>query len=467
MKELEHVLDRVRVAGAPLQARVFDIARVIAARTLDPDRGVQIAVEKIAEGSHKKRSTVKTALRELCALKIINRNEPPIGAKYATHIFRFNQILIEASEKSRPYLGENLIFPPANLMVDGVPEETANFCKTKPPETRMKLKKNAVKGGQLLTVKTSNEGGSTFDPYMQSYTPPPVISTVEACQGQEPGISPAPPGGGVCSIPPPGFILEESILEDMKIFADFLEKNKFGMFSTFCQRRKKKDGRRGGTFGRRRIGDLEDLTGAVAWAGQQKFELTMSCRGLLLVDDLDKNGVELVQKSGLEAAILETSSGNFQALFVGESGWSDGQIRDGQKSLVARFGGDTGATAATQLHRLPGSLNQKDGGCFVSRLEHLQAGERVAAPPLIPIAPALASVGRPSKKVALGGEGGDQTESGKDFTHCFSLLRRGHTVDQVAAEILSRAADRGRTGNNHYYSRLTAANALAAYKPRP
>lgn len=108
MKQLEHVLKRVRVDGKILTERQYAVARAVAERTIDADCGVQLAITQIMAGSFKQRSTVKTALRELASIGVITRNKPAGDARHATHIFRFDQVLIDQAEKSRPYLGPDL-----------------------------------------------------------------------------------------------------------------------------------------------------------------------------------------------------------------------------------------------------------------------------------------------------------------------------------------------------------------------
>lgn len=462
MKQLEHVLKRVRVDGDPLTERQYAVARAVAERTVDADRGAQLAITQIMAGSFKQRSTVKTALRELVSIGVIRRSRPAGDARHATHIFRFSQLLIDQAEKSRPYLGPDLEFHTAQIAEAKTRDKNAIFCGEKSLGTRMNPHKYSIADGQLSAGQELTGNCKVF------HTPPPLPSplppTFGACFPHP--VFPCAPlqgGGGVCS-----GALKESDFEDFGLFQffEFLTQRGANQIEVAFQRRKK-DGTRGGTFGRRMAGNLDELRESVGWAASQKFELTMRARGVLLVDDLDGAGVGLVKQSGLAACVIETSVGNFQSLFVAPRDWSSDRIRGAQKALRARFGGDPGATSAGQLHRLPGSLNQKSGASFVTRLVHTQNGLDALEPTQAELAAADQSKPIDNTSGDSPARGRDESPSGQEFVECLRLYRSGWSVDQVEAQVLSMARARNRPGNQQYYARRTAERARAVFRPRP
>lgn len=457
MKQLEHVLKRVRVDGERLRERQYTVARAVAERTVDADRGAQLAITQIMAGCLKQRSTVKTALRELVSIGVIIRNKPAGDARHATHIFRFNQLLIDQAEKPRPYLGPDLVFPRPQIEGAKSGGKNADYCDLKPLEARMKTQKNAIPDSQPSADQKLTGNCRVL------HTPPPLPPTSGACSPLP--LFPSAPiqgGGGGCSE-----ALKESGPKDFGLFQffDFLEKNGAGQMEVAHQRRNK-NGVRGGTFSRRMAGNFDELRESVGWAASQKFELTMRARGVLLVDDIDEDGVGLVKRSDLAACIIETSAGNFQSLFIGHREWSSDRIRGAQRALKDQFGGDPGATSAGQLHRLPGSLNQKNGGSFVTRLVHTQSGLDAPEPTQAESAAAAGSklIDNPSGRRPAGGR--DESPSGQEFRECLQLYRSGWSIDQVEAHVLAMARARNRPGNHQYYARRTAERARTVFRPR-
>lgn len=352
------------------------------------------------------------------------------------------------------------MFPRPQIEGAKTNSNTANFCNAKPLETCMNPQKNAISDSQF------SDGQELTGNCRVLHSPPPLPSPPTSVARSPHPVFPSAPlqgGGGVCSE-----ALGESNLEDFGLFQffEFLRKNGVSQMEFSFQRRRK-DGTRGGTFGRRMAGTFDKFRESVGWAASQKFELTMHARGVLLVDDLDQDGVGLVKQSGLAACIIETSVGNFQSLFFGPRDWSSDQIRGAQRALKDRFGGDPGATSAGQLHRLPGSLNQKNGGSFVTRLVHTQAGLDTPEPTQAePAADARStSTDTPSGHKPAGGR--DDSPSGQEFRECLRLYRSGWSVDQVEAQVLAMAQARNRSGNHEYYARRTAEHARAVFRPRP
>ena len=135
MKQLEHVLSRVRVPAPngqlkKLTERQFAVARALAQHTggkaadssdRPADLGSQVSIKLLSQSSFKGQSTVSMALAELEALGVITRSISNCGSPWATHVFTFHQALINASKKSRPYIGNELIFSAQKIAVNPPP----------------------------------------------------------------------------------------------------------------------------------------------------------------------------------------------------------------------------------------------------------------------------------------------------------------------------------------------------------
>lgn len=200
-----------------------------------------------------------------------------------------------------------------------------------------------------------------------------------------------------------------------------------------------------------------ELSHQVQRAAVGRFEITMQSSGLILIDDLTENNLAAFLASGLESVVIETSPKNFQALLATRPGWSVDQIRNAQRALAARFGGDGNATAARQLHRLPGSLNQKNGGLFVTRLHTMQTGDLIE-PVDTQLTAAASSSGQSAQHRST--SGCDITPSGSDFGRACQLISAGASHDVVVAEIARRATERSRRGDHLVYAQRTVQNAV-------
>lgn len=103
---------------------------------------------------------------------------------------------------------------------------------------------------------------------------------------------------------------------------------------------------------------------------------------VILVDDVKQEYLDelLFYWSG-PAAVIETSSCNYQTLLISPKGLLSHDATRVTKNLAIRFCGDTKAARATQLHRFPGSPNFKksrliEGGQpFITKLFRLIDGE--------------------------------------------------------------------------------------------
>ncbi len=84
--------------------------------------------------------------------------------------------------------------------------------------------------------------------------------------------------------------------------------------------------------------------------------------GVVLIDDLDAVGVQMLEDDGLPASVVvETSPSNFQAWvrLAADGQMSRHEAIAGARELASRYGGDPKAVSATQPGRLPGFTNRK------------------------------------------------------------------------------------------------------------
>jgi RepB DNA-primase from phage plasmid len=456
MKELEHVLQRVRIRGQDgierkLKESIYAVLRVLAdaIKKDAPELGCQMSIQELCKRSRKERSTVMAALAEAQRLKLLWRMAPGGGARYATHLNLIHIRLVEASQKSRPFLGSSIVFDDP-VKTPKIPSKNATSKNSKMDKTQQ------IKGSQEV-LDIQNLDIQILDREHVLNTPPAphvlVSTSLGALPAPSTSLSPCPIGAGGCGSGIP--VLTESTFKELKIFSDFLEKiNASGVKTQFQRRCKKKD-QRGPTFMLSWPKNYADLRVVVERAAGLKFE--MHADRLLLVDDLDIDSVDLLLAERFEAAIIETSQKNYQALVATGPGWSEEQVRATQRWLAIQFGGDGNATGIKQPHRLPGSLNQKQAGCFVTRLHCVQAGKLIE-PAAVEARAGLTRA--PASQAQHRGAGGkDNTPSGFDFGRACEMLAKGQPEQIVVAEIADRASARGRGGDHLSYATRTVKNA--------
>lgn len=171
-------------------------------------------------------------------------------------------------------------------------------------------------------------------------------------------------------------------------------------------------------------------------------------RRIVLIDDLDGCGVdELLQWWLGPAAILETSSANYQALLVLNQAQLVANHLSMTRVLSAQFGGDPGAISSGQLHRFPGSQNNKfesldEGGPFLCGLvkTRLAAGvdhelRRQQKQILDDARAAVCAAPTPIKTGISSGPDSprvrDKSNSGRALSWAMSEVRRGATMEQI------------------------------------
>lgn len=471
MKELEQVLQRVVIrdlTGELRQLRegVFAVLRVLA-DSIDknkPDHGCQMSIAEISHRSKKQSSAIYVAFNEATSLGLLKRSKPETGARYATHINFLHPRLIEASQKSRPFKGPQIIFDQP-IEITKKASKNANLKEKKMTKSEQNQASQTSVDVQKLDVQNVKEEHVVNTP-----RPRPECIGLDhsaAADALNP-LLPAPQGGRGVEIPAPVLdsarAVSNDFFEDLLKFSDFLINHNITSVRTEVQRRRKSDGQRGGLIKNFQTWpqNYDDLKEAVFRAASNSHEISLQAEKLMLVDDLDLDAVNNFLQLGLASAILETSENNFQVLIPTFEVWTKDYVVGTQKALCASFGGDANSTQFGKIHRVPGSVNKKNGGCFVTRLHAIQDGELIQ--PMLPLqtieATAVSLDTRPPQK-HRSVDGVDTSESGKDFGRVCELLTTGTPVYLAEKEICARAADRGRHGNHMDYAKRTVAAALA------
>lgn len=471
MKELEQVLQRVVIRDLtgelrPLREGVYAVLRVLA-DAIDknkPDQGCQMSIAEIRHRSKKQSSAIYVAFNEATSLGLLKRSKPESGARYATHINFLHQRLIEASQKSRPFKGPQIIFD-------------------QPIKTTKKVSKNAnLKEKKMAKSEQNQASQTTLDVRkldVQNVEEEHVVNTPrprpecigldhsDAADALNP-LLPAPPGGRGVGIPGPVLdsarAVSNDFLEGLIKFSDFLINHNITSVRTEVQRRRKSDGQRGGLIKNFQTWpqNYDDLKDAVLRAALNNHEISLQAEKLLLIDDFNHDAVNDFLELGLACAVIETSPDNFQVLIPTHDVWQKEQVVGTQKALCSIYGGDANSTQFGKIHRLPGSMNKKNGGCFVTKLHLIQDGELIQ--PMFPIqkieSNSMAIDTRPPQR-HRSLEGVDTSESGRDFGRACELLTTGNSVREVEQDISTRARDRQRHGDHDDYAKRTVASAVA------
>lgn len=97
---------------------------------------------------------------------------------------------------------------------------------------------------------------------------------------------------------------------------------------------------------------------AAEGTGEQIFAIPGPSSRVVLVDDL-KTPIPVLSRA--LCIVLETSERNYQHLYAFDKVLTGVERRHIQRALVHQFGGDDGALGGYQPHRIPGSVNYKEG----------------------------------------------------------------------------------------------------------
>jgi RepB DNA-primase from phage plasmid len=144
--------------------------------------------------------------------------------------------------------------------------------------------------------------------------------------------------------------------------------------------------------------------------------------------------------------------------------WTDMQAKATQVALSRQFGGDANAVSSRQPHRLPGSLNQKNNDCFVTKLVLIQDG-RILKPSDFGSTEIIErSEATVKKQVNRNDSGKDDTASGHDFGMVCKMLKIGKTEQEILNKLLESCGVRRKKGSHQKYANLTLKNARALLK---
>jgi hypothetical protein len=116
-----------------------------------------------------------------------------------------------------------------------------------------------------------------------------------------------------------------------------------------------------------RVWDSETLTRSIPWLrhqnrdGRNIYVRPKGEHNLSLVDDLSREAVNAMERSGFQPALtVETSPGNFQAWLKHPERLSKEMGTAAARALAEKFGGDRGAADWRHFGRLAGFTNKKE-----------------------------------------------------------------------------------------------------------
>lgn len=426
--------------GGQLKAAIVRVMQAVASH-LDwtdaarQDAGCRPGQARVASMCCLDVRTVRRQMKAAVDLNLIRYVEA--GAGQPNHTF-FNPGLLAAArqmdslpwKQQRTFTVDLSELPPWGLDDDGAadadpllssePSVIANAKQAKKPYARLDespcatkfiADKNAIK---VIADKMSGKSFRDAQPPALSHLSGPLSRVADG----EVSLLSAPWGGGAVRAPLGSTLqgelcsLSQTQLLDRDRFGDhglgqfwdFLDTSGIdGLW--FAMQRRKVDGSRGGTFGRGLATSLAEMERAVLWAADQysvgpgrtsRIEVLCHSPRLLLVDDVRISSVEAYcKKTSFRAAVTETSPNNCQALFVAPIGFTDTQNRNARRALMLAFlaerdlkrdvkGADPNSVGLGQLHRLPGSLNCKNGpdgqrSLFIARLIAVFDGNEISS----------------------------------------------------------------------------------------
>lgn len=472
---LSQVLQRVVIddgtGGAkPMRERVFAVLKVHFEAALDQEleRPIGLFISEAARRARKEVRTVQLAMTEAAQLGLIKRVRG-IGylGKKAPWLVLPHPVLILAAQETRPYQGARLVFPRA-------------WNDTSLLHEVQKMQVQKTQGKRFC-----------------EHSPPPLSANASREHGALAGLPSAPSGGGGAVLPLAASPQQEAPRKSgsggethdhsIPLAKPVSEKviQKFGhgaggdaywsWVQTGCarvgwagqirfvqQRRRIKDGERGGQFGERVVSLANAKTGAAATLFdaattrgdiEVTFQAVDALHPLLLVDDLDATGVELL-RTLVPAALVETSPGNYQATVVAPRLLTRAERLAAQHTLAQRLDADDCATSSTQLRRFPGSKNAKPSlpAPFFARLVGEPGVGVVMSVEFL--AELLASAGATTTVQRSQGEHGTRAlgalgDSELDFGWVLQQIktRPGVSDGQLELELAARAACRNRHGD--------------------
>lgn len=219
-------------------------------------------------------------------------------------------------------------------------------------------------------------------------------------------------------------------------------------------------------------------------SGEQVFGAPGENSCMVLLDDIRTHDRIVDGVAGLS---LETSEGNYQHLYACDRVLTGEERMTIQLALVAHakglgLGGDAGACGPAQPHRVPGSVNYKQGrGLFVCRLaatwmfhvdgaralradEWIRKGQELAATAPAKALPPAAATPSGLRRGRAAGAPGDKSGSGSDWAWACAQVEQAagrESGDELASRLELELADRARTRRGkdaERYARVTIFN---------
>ena len=180
---------------------------------------------------------------------------------------------------------------------------------------------------------------------------------------------------------------------------------------------------------------------------------------LIFLDDLTHPQIGGIAKK-YQAWIIETSPGLHHAWIRTDHPLSKPERYAEQSRIVSLGVGDPGSVSGDHFGRLPGFKNWKRGGVWVNlksspdlartclhplggRVLHPEASEPAGTRP--ELRSYFPGRGR--------GEGGDSSESGREFGWCCGWIRAGRSPEEAIRRLAIRAEERGKNSPGEYARR--------------
>lgn len=321
----------------------------LALQTKTASLGVGLFVEEIAKRAFKRKRATQTALKQAQSLGLIRRIRQAgstVGRQKPLRIF-IHPLLISEAQKIDAHTGAVLLFPRdwddlTVVYLDAVP-------------MRSQAKRNAHDGVTSPRATAPRAATATgIGPNDTNRTPLLPAISVDLSE------------------------VRQSLTAYFTWIADACRLAGHKPEFQIVGQRRNRDGVRGGAFGPCGLVPgisahdvVEASAAAVHWSASERVELTFrlcaKTHPVLLLDDVSAAGLMKLPWSG---AVIESSPGSFQVTLVADRPLSAQERLLAQHGLQRLTNADEGAVSASQLRRIPGSVNGKVelGKAFIATL---------------------------------------------------------------------------------------------------
>ncbi len=345
---IDRVLQRVRILPASethaalrsLPTPVGAVMGVIglALQTKTASSGTGLFVDEIAKRAFKRRRATQMALEKAESLGLIRRlrQAGSTVGKQKPNLFFVHPVLIAEAQRKDSHTGPALLFPR-----DWDDLSVANLdAETWPSHVKKQLNSRVMQPPATSRHVSMAKGEQSKDTNRKPTLPTISIDTAE---------------------------VRKSLTTYFTWVADACRLAGHEPTFQIAGQRRKRDGVRGGVFGPCGLAPeistrdvVEAAEAAVQWSAAKRVELTFrlcaKAHPLLLLDDLTADSLATLPWPG---AIIETSPGSFQVTLVADRPLSPQERLLAQHGLQRHTNADAGAISASQLRRMPGSVNGK------------------------------------------------------------------------------------------------------------